>query len=170
MAKSSHKKFNRKRNSSESSSDIEETSESRCEAFYRVFKVCLKRFIAFLFSHVGLTCAVVGYTILGGLIFKEIELPEEKQTRDSVGTVKDQYVELITDFFYNEDKNRVLEKNYWNQKMNKILRDYEVEIYTFTKEKDWDGQFEGEAYQWSFVESLLYSVTVITTIGKNFRF
>lgn len=141
-------------------------SETRCETFCRIFKICVKRFIAFLFSHVGLTCVVVGYTILGGIIFKEIELPEEKQTRLTVGETKDLYAEKITTFFFNSDREKILEKQTWDKEMGRLLREYEVEVYKHTKEKDWDGQFEGEAYQWSFAESLLYSVTVITTIGK----
>lgn len=144
-----------------------EDSETRCEAFCRIFKICVKRFIAFLFSHVGLTCVVVGYTILGGLIFKEIELPEEKLTRQSVTETKDLYSQKITDFYFNADKEKILEKKAWNREMGKLLREYELEIFKFTKERNWDGQFEGDGYQWSFAESLLYSVTVITTIGKN---
>ena len=140
-------------------------SETRCEVFCRVFIICVKRFITFLFSHVGLTCVVVGYTILGGLIFKEIELPEEKLTRQRVIETKAAYSEIITEFYYNADKDKILEKGFWNREMNKLLRDYEKEIFKYTKEKDWDGQFEGQQYQWSFAESLLYSVTVITTIG-----
>lgn len=34
---------------------------------------CWKKFIAFLFSHIGLTCLVTAYTIFGGYIFKTIE-------------------------------------------------------------------------------------------------
>jgi len=36
---------------------------------------CLKSFVAFLFSTIGLTILLVGYTILGGLIFQAIESP-----------------------------------------------------------------------------------------------
>jgi len=38
---------------------------------------CCKSFIAFLFSTIGLTILLVGYTILGGFIFKSIEHPHE---------------------------------------------------------------------------------------------
>jgi len=38
---------------------------------------CLKSFVAFLFSTIGLTFLLVGYTILGGIIFKFIEAPKE---------------------------------------------------------------------------------------------
>lgn len=38
---------------------------------------CLKGFVAFLFSTIGLTILLVGYTILGGIIFQFIEAPNE---------------------------------------------------------------------------------------------
>ncbi|VDN08764.1 unnamed protein product [Dibothriocephalus latus] len=37
-----------------------------------------KRFIAFIFSQIGLSVLVVGYTVLGGLIFRAVELEHEK--------------------------------------------------------------------------------------------
>jgi len=38
---------------------------------------CLKGFVAFLFSTIGLTILLVGYTILGGIIFQFVEAPNE---------------------------------------------------------------------------------------------
>jgi len=38
---------------------------------------CLKSFLAFLFSTIGLTILLVGYTIFGGFIFRIIEAPNE---------------------------------------------------------------------------------------------
>lgn len=38
---------------------------------------CCKSFIAFLFSTIGLTCLLVGYTIIGGFVFESIEAPQE---------------------------------------------------------------------------------------------
>lgn len=42
---------------------------------------CFKSFIAFLFSTIGLTCLLVGYTIIGGFIFESIEAPNEVRPR-----------------------------------------------------------------------------------------
>jgi len=38
---------------------------------------CLKSFVAFLFSTIGLTILLIGYTIIGGFIFRFIEAPYE---------------------------------------------------------------------------------------------
>lgn len=139
--------------------------ETRSQTCLRVFVKGLKRVITFLFSHVGLTCLVMGYSIMGGLIFKAVELPEEKRTRQAVVTSKDAYIDKIVEFFDESDIQRVLDKKTWNEHVNNLLQDYQSEIYVLTKDRNWDGRFEGDEYQWSFAESLLYSVTVISTIG-----
>jgi hypothetical protein len=46
---------------------------------------CFKSFIAFLFSTIGLTCLLVGYTIIGGFIFESIEAPNEVRLRRLCG-------------------------------------------------------------------------------------
>ncbi|XP_052778580.1 TWiK family of potassium channels protein 7-like [Mya arenaria] len=135
------------------------------EIFFRRFVWGFKRFITFLFSIIGVTSLTVGYAILGGLIFKGIELPQEKATRDEVAARKDVYVDKIVDFYESSNIENVLEKSTWNNKVNELLKNYEQEMFKFTKERDWNGQFEGDDFQWSFAEALLYSVTVITTIG-----
>ncbi|KAM7540629.1 hypothetical protein Aperf_G00000034621 [Anoplocephala perfoliata] len=40
-----------------------------------------KRFLAFLFSQIGLSIIVIGYTIIGGVIFRAVELEHEKQVK-----------------------------------------------------------------------------------------
>ena len=42
---------------------------------------CCKKFAAFLFSTIGTTVVMVGYTILGGVIFNQLEAPYEVRTR-----------------------------------------------------------------------------------------
>jgi hypothetical protein len=51
-----------------------------------------------------------------------------------------------------------------------LLQNYTSYVYTATKTHGWDGKLEREKdssmdLQWSFAGSLLFSVTVITTIG-----
>ncbi|KAL4238354.1 hypothetical protein ACF0H5_003066 [Mactra antiquata] len=143
----------------------ETESETDCQQCYRKFIKGVKIIITFLFSHVGLTCVVVGYAILGGFWFSSIELPEERQTRQDVTKVKDACVDDIIDFYESDDVHIVLDKKHWNKHVDEIMNTYKKKLFHFTKERDWDGRFEGDEYQWSFAESLLYSVTVISTIG-----
>lgn len=150
--------------------DNDDESENGCQQCQQKFAKGLKISITFLFSHIGLTCVVVGYTVLGGIIFQNIELPEERKTRQDIVIVKDACVDEIVDFYESSDIQAVLEKRYWNSHIDNILRVYKKKVYQFSKERDWDGRFEGDEYQWSFAESLLYSVTVISTIGEKKRY
>lgn len=147
--------------------NTENNDETRCQSCLRVFLKGLRSFIAFLFSHVGLTCLVAGYAILGGIAFKAVELPQEKQIRKDVVDTKDAYVKKIADHFDDADMQTLLDKKSTSEYVNNLLVDYQEEIYVFSKERDWDGRFEGDEFQWSFAESLLYSVTVISTIGMS---
>ena len=57
----------------------------------------------------------------------------------------------------------------WTREASKVLKKFEQDVIRKAKTEGYDGQ-EGtdEASQWDFSGALLYSVTVITTIGKNF--
>ena len=57
----------------------------------------------------------------------------------------------------------------WSNMADRILQEYTTEVYIATKHKGWDGnENDGVAeLQWTFAGSLLYSITVITTIGKH---
>lgn len=132
--------------------------KTRCERC----KICCKRFLAFLFSRVGMCSLVVAYAILGGFIFKEIEAPEEKTIRHEVQKNRKHKVERLWNvtYFYN-----VLSRQNWSKDAEAIFLEFQTEIYIATKEKGWDGHKEDGELQWTFSSSLLYSITVITTIG-----
>ena len=51
-------------------------------------KSCLKGFIAQLFSHVGLCALVIGYSVLGAVIFAYLEKGNEMEIRDKVGNTR----------------------------------------------------------------------------------
>ena len=54
----------------------------------------------------------------------------------------------------------------WISEAGKVLRNFEQEVIHKTKSEGYDGQDNLDNSQWSFSGALLYSVTVITTIGK----
>lgn len=62
----------------------------------------------------------------------------------------------------------ILGKQNWTYEMERVLKEFQTEIYEATKLRGWDGQSDTAEAQWSFPNSLLYSITVITTIGKPF--
>lgn len=61
----------------------------------------------------------------------------------------------------------VLHPDNWTRAVDRILENYTQIVHNAVKKRGWDGNFDEETQQWSFPGALLYSITVITTIGKN---
>ena len=56
----------------------------------------------------------------------------------------------------------------WTAEADDILKSYTTEVYRYTKMLGWDRDAsagQDTENQWSFAGSLLYAITVITTIG-----
>jgi len=125
---------------------------------------CCKRFLAFLFSTIGLCCLMVGYTIIGGFIFRSLEAPNEVAIKNDIRLSLSYHVEWLWNV--TEEMN-VLHPDNWTKAAEAVLESFTREVYLATKIKGWDGKNDVEKeLQWSFPGALLYSVTVITTIGK----
>ena len=131
---------------------------------------CCKKFVAFLFSHIGLCSLVVGYTILGGIVFQALEGPHEQQVKVEVKKNREKLLDdiksLATSFQLNEMSvhNLTLE-------LNDHLLKYQKFIHEETTNHGWDGSendpdVDDQPKQWSFASALLYAITVMTTIGE----
>lgn len=137
---------------------------------------CCKKFIAFLFSHIGLCSLVVAYCILGGFIFKELEGPHEMQKKREITVLRQNFTEMIHRLAFETTLTKG-NRDIFKTEVNAILRDFSVIIQKQTKEAGWDGQEVKnetkngtgpvEPEQWSYPSSLLYAITVMTTIGES---
>lgn len=138
---------------------------SRSAHFKQKSKVLFKKFLVFLFSHVGLTCLVVAYSIFGAIIFQSLEQGHERESRMVTAKLRH---DMLTNLWNVTKAFNVLIEEKWTISAEKILRNFEQDIYVATKELGWDGISDEAVSElhWSFTGSLLYSVTVITTIGK----
>ncbi len=125
---------------------------------------CCKKFVAFLFSTIGLTCVLCGYTIFGGFIFMWLESPNEVQLKNEVQVTRKFYIEKLWNLTIELN---VFHPQNWTDLANSILQNYTTEVYKATKYKGWDGKDGETELQWTFAGSLLYSITVITTIGEH---
>lgn len=70
-------------------------SKKQREAVRRHAKQATKRFLVFLVSHVGLTCLVVAYSIMGGFIFMALEGSNEKESRTLIEGIRERHVGVI---------------------------------------------------------------------------
>ncbi|KAL4224040.1 hypothetical protein ACF0H5_017497 [Mactra antiquata] len=138
---------------------------------------CCKQFIAFLFSHIGLCSVVVAYCILGGFIFKTLEGQREIEKKKEVREITQNYTEMIHLLAFQHSLTKG-DREKFKHGVNEILTNFSVVIHKQTKEAGWDGKDirvnpdrkegepEAEPEQWSYPSSLLYAITVMTTIGE----
>ncbi|XP_033748758.1 uncharacterized protein LOC117333533 [Pecten maximus] len=140
--------------------------ESRMLEKRRKVITCCKQFIAFLFSHIGLCSLVVAYSILGGFIFQALEAPFEQQTRIHVKKERETAINQIMQLAIELEMNKRSRDNFTTE-VNTLLVHFQSEVYKATEMNGWnnkDEQSESEL-QWSFASSLLFAITVMTTIG-----
>ena len=130
---------------------------------------CCKKFTTFLFSNIGLCSAVVAYSILGGFIFQNLEAPNEILKRHQV--TKDRK-SLASELWNIVDNGEIFFEENFTHDAEQILIKYQ-KVVLEAKKNGWDGA-EGDddvvPPQWSYAGSLLYAVTVITTIGNIYYY
>ncbi|XP_063396864.1 uncharacterized protein LOC134681254 [Mytilus trossulus] len=138
-----------------------------------------KVFVAFLFSHIGLCSLMVAYAILGGTIFKLLEGPFEMQTKVKVMNervqTKTQILKLASKLIINNktsnNETAILMDKLYNDtadEIDKLLTKFQTEVYIATKVNGFSNAGEDNLEteeQWSFASSLLFAITVMTTIG-----
>ena len=159
------------------------TGRSKCGA-------CVRGCLTFLFSTVGLTCLLVGYCIVGALVFMELEADQpdsttnsmvdwmeleadvENRTAEEMERVRREHVELLWNMTM---RMNILYPDAWKTGADQILKNYTTIVrqnyttfvYRNNKLRGWDAAsaVQNGENQWSFAGSLLYAITVITTIG-----
>ncbi|KAK3587206.1 hypothetical protein CHS0354_030393 [Potamilus streckersoni] len=129
-------------------------------------KAC-KETSLFLLSNIGSISMVVCYSIMGGFLFQAIERPYEIRTRTFVSDIRKGYIQRL--WRANMDYN-IFHRENWTNEADAILRTFQTEIFAVVRDKGWDGIDESamEKEKWSFTGSLLFSVSIITTIGYGY--
>ncbi|KAH3882915.1 hypothetical protein DPMN_006861 [Dreissena polymorpha] len=134
--------------------DTNQTCQKRCAKF-------CKKFMTILFSNIGLCAAVVAWSVLGGFIFQNLEAPNEIQKRYFIANRRAWYAQALWNLTTSLD---IFDEDNYTLSASKILVDFQNEVL-LAKKDGWDGSDGHVEPLWSFAGSLLYSVTVITTIG-----
>ncbi|XP_046564170.1 uncharacterized protein LOC124272976 [Haliotis rubra] len=129
---------------------------------------CCKKATAFLFSHIGLCSLVVAYTIMGGFIFKAIEGPFENKVKTKIRETRIKMVDKMLQHATELSLSEIGHENF-TALVDQQLKDFQKTVFKETKDHGWDGKDKSDAdvpeMQWSFASSLLYAITVMTTIG-----
>lgn len=124
---------------------------------------CCKKFLAFLFSHVGLCALVVGYTILGAFVFRHYESVKEKERIMNIKAIRNMTVNKL---WTETEMYNVLYKENWTAMATKEIEKFQQMLIQAVKE-GYDGKEVGSTgHQWSLSGAWMYSITVISTIGE----
>ena len=133
-------------------------------------KDCCKKVLKFLFSHIGLCGMVVAYSVAGGFIFEHLEKLNEKteclKAQEKYGPVENKTKNTLWEIASRNSANDVV---YIMGEFEKVLQKYRknvLELGYDGKNCKLMGETGGPGYQWNFPGALLFSVTVITTIGE----
>ncbi|KAH8324720.1 hypothetical protein KR074_010265 [Drosophila pseudoananassae] len=137
-----------------------------------------------LLSTPGLVLLVIGYSVLGGLIFPLLEAPQDLSKSAAIAKSRE---DCLRELWIITEKLNVLYERNWTMLVHEQLRRFEGSIVAATRQGSAGGgtggfgNFQGgsasalghfgydagDSQSWTFSEALLYSVTVITTIGHG---
>ncbi|ESP01297.1 hypothetical protein LOTGIDRAFT_73684, partial [Lottia gigantea] len=131
-----------------------------------------KKFAKFLFSHVGLCGMVVLYCVAGGFIFEHLEKNNEQmicyESRSEYNPMENKTIESIlkifNDYGFPTENNRAL-MEVQVKSVLETFRNNTLAIGYDGRVCGTYGEPGGPVYAWSWAGSVMFSVTVISTIG-----
>ncbi|KAL3111591.1 hypothetical protein niasHT_019938 [Heterodera trifolii] len=121
----------------------------------------VKRIIAFFFSHVGLCALVIGYAMLGAVVFRAVEGPHERYIQSEITGARRNAVDVAWNATFRVNK---LDKTEWERIVYEQTKFFKRRCL-WAIHRGYDGKEFGRAAQWTFTGSFLYSLSIITTIG-----
>ncbi|XP_042877148.1 TWiK family of potassium channels protein 7-like [Penaeus japonicus] len=126
-----------------------------------------KIFVHLLFSHFGIFIIVAIYAAIGAYAFVEIELPHEERLyeikQEKAVEVNQTMNYMANLFWFYQDKNWTLDS--FNTTVYKDLKKLESFIISAVQNYKYDGTVMDWDYSWTFPNSLLLTMTIMSTIG-----
>ncbi|XP_076363295.1 potassium channel subfamily K member 18-like [Tachypleus tridentatus] len=127
------------------------------------WKHCLQLVAAHIFSDVGICGLAMSYAMLGALVFEALETRHELAEREHV---RQHRTDCMRDLWRITNELNVLYEANWTLAVGGRLREFEETLVNAVRNEGYDGrELDALELQWSFPGALLYSITVITTIG-----
>lgn len=91
---------------------------------------CCRQFFAFLFSTVGSCCLLVGYVVLGGLVFRGLEAENDRQTKTDMQVMRMDHVRWLWNM---TEALNVLHPDDWMREASRILDSYTMHVSSFRR-------------------------------------
>jgi len=131
---------------------------SHKKPFVLTIKKGLRVFTAWVFSNVGICVLVVGYLLFGAIMFQEIEKKELM-----VNEIVHERENTVFLLWTITEKYNLIHPTNWTSEVESIIKKYQDKVVQ-AENKGFDGN-DIPIELWNFSGALLYSITVITTIG-----
>ena len=90
--------------------------------------------------------------------------PEEAMIRIPVSKYRSK---IVKDLWKITEEYNTLHPTNWTEEVTQIILEYQARIIKEKKERNYDGS-DIPKPKWTFTGALLYSIAVITTVGKNY--
>ena len=125
--------------------------------------------VAFVFSKVGICVLVIGYLFIGAAMFQQLEGPEERvMLKKQSDDIENYRSNIVKNLWKITEEYNTLHPTNWTDEVTDIMIKYQKFIIKEQK-KGYEAS-EIPKPKWTFTGSLLYSITVITTIGRIYLF
>jgi len=129
----------------------------------------VKEFLIFLFSDVGLMVLCLLYAIIGARVFIAFELPNEEKNREIKKNVALDVIDRMdymaeATWMWHKAKKPLNQSEFYRR----VERDTKSLIKFITDgaaNNNYDGEVETWDYAWTFPNTLLFTITIMTTVG-----
>lgn len=126
----------------------------------------------FFFSHIGLMILSMVYANIGANIYIGIELPgEELRYEIKKNTARDieDRMRYMAYAYWTYHNSKTLENRYnetaFKDRVESDVRSFFDVILKGIDEDGYDGAIDGWDYDWTYAKSLLFTITIMTTVG-----
>ncbi|CAF1263140.1 unnamed protein product [Adineta ricciae] len=136
---------------------------ARQQSFYR-------RFVQFLFSNLGLVLVVVAYSIGGAFLFQLLEQYIELQNCQQGALTENISITNISETSYNYvilNDDTVNDSVLYDQ-ISAYITNFTADVYERRLSLRYTGQNCTDSSGWNFPSALLFTITVITSIGYGY--
>jgi hypothetical protein len=134
----------------------------------KIKKNFCKRLMRLMFSHIGLFLIIILWLALGAFLFELLETYSERKNCITGKGEENKIIiklrsKLLTyiqlNITFNSDSETVI-----NDNINNFLEGFRKEVFENFESYSYDGQ-DCNSSQWTLLQSLLFSLQAITTIG-----